>query len=58
MKGCLKRTQGMTHKDPLELKKLDLHFERRNSQHKNIPINKPLKPSYRAFEILLLKAYI
>ena len=42
-KGWLKRTQGMTHKDLLEPKKLDLHFERRNSQHKNIPINKPLK---------------
>ena len=31
---------------------LYLHFERGNSQYKNIPTNKPLKPSCRAFEIL------
>ena len=41
MRGCLKRTQGMTHKDLLELKKIGFTFWKRgNSQHENIPINK------------------
>mgnify|MGYP007058662482 CR=1 FL=1 len=34
----------MTHKDPLRPKNnLYLHFERGDSHHGNIPINKPLK---------------
>ena len=41
MRGCLKRTQGMTQKDLLELKKNGFTFWKRgNSQHENIPINK------------------
>ena len=33
-------------------------FERGNSQHENIPTNKPLKPSYRAVEIFRLNVPI
>ena len=32
-----------------------LEFERGDSQHENIPTNKPLKPSCRAFEIFAAK---
>ena len=38
-----------------EQKQMYLHFERLDSQHENIPINKTLKPSYRAFEIFAAK---
>ena len=57
-KGCLKRTQRMILKDLLELTENFRHFERRDSQHENIPINKPLKPSYRTFEVFNLEVYI
>ena len=46
----------MIHKDPLRPKNnLYLHFERGDSHHGNIPINKPLKPCYRSFEIFAAK---
>ena len=57
-KGCLKRTQRMILKDLLELTENLRHFERRDSQHENIPINKPLKPSYRTLEVFNLEVYI
>ena len=51
-------TQVMTHKELLVLRpknNLHLHFERGDSQHENIPINKPLKLYNRAFEIFAAK---
>ena len=57
-RGCLKRTQGMTQKDPLlhnSLISCILHFEIGDSQQENIPTTKPLKPSCRAFEIFAAK---
>ena len=60
--------EGMSQKDsrddsqgPASTQKFNylyLHFERGHSQHENIPINKPLKSFYRAFEIFHLKVYI
>ena len=60
--------EGMSQKDsrddskgPASTQKLyylHSHFERGDSQHKNIPINTPSKPPYRAFEIFHLKLYI
>ena len=41
-----------------KLNYLHLHFERGDSQHKDIPISTPSKPPYRAFEIFHLKLYI
>ena len=60
--------EGMSQKDsrgdskgPASTQKLNylyLYFERGDSQHKNIPINTPSKPPYRAFEIFHLKLFI
>ena len=41
-----------------KLNYLHSHFERGDSQHKNIPINTSSKPPYRAFEIFHLKLYV
>ena len=41
-----------------KLNYLYLDFKRGDSKHKNIPINTPSKPPYRAFEIFHLKLYI
>ena len=57
-RGCLKRTQGMTHKDPLRPKSLIIRiyiFKRGDSQHNSVAMNKPSKPSCRDFEIFAVK---
>ena len=57
-RGYLKRTQGMTQKDPLLHNSLIiciLHFERGDLQQENIPTTKPSKTSCRAFEIFAAK---